>query len=227
LSTPAGSGPLVVVLVFPGSNDDRDLASALERLGARVEMVWHRDRRLPEGALGVSIPGGFSYGDYLRTGAMARFSPVMRAVEEHARRGRPLLGICNGFQILCEAGLLPGALVRNESLLFQCEDVAVVVEDAGGFRGPIEPGAELLLPIKNGKGAYVCDPARPPRVALRYAGRNPNGSTDRIAGVLSESGRVLGLMPHPEHAVDPVLGGTDGVPVLRAFLGACVRGEQA
>jgi phosphoribosylformylglycinamidine synthase len=220
--TPASaSGPSVSVLVFPGSNDDRDLAGAFERLGARVEMVWHRDRRLPDGTRGVGIPGGFSYGDYLRAGAMARFSPVIRAVEEHARAGRPVLGICNGFQVLCEAGLLPGALVRNESLLFQCEDVPVRLEDVGRFPCDVGPDRELLLPIKHGEGAYVPDPGRPPRVAVRYAGANPNGSVDGIAGVVNEAGNVLGLMPHPEHAVDPLVGGADGAPLLRAFLRAC------
>ena len=218
--SPYGESSLrLVVVVFPGSNDDRDLAGALDRLGARVEMVWHRDRELPDGTCGVGIPGGFSYGDYLRAGAMARFSPIMRSVEAHATSGRPLIGICNGFQILCEAGLLPGALVRNESLLFQCEDVRVRVEQAGAFG--LERGCEFQIPMKHGQGAYVLDPERPPRVAFRYAGRNPNGSVDAIAGVINSAGNVLGLMPHPEHAVDPELGGTDGVPVLRAFLESC------
>ncbi len=211
----------VGVLVFPGSNDDRDLAHALERLGAEVAMVWHKDLRLPEGVAGVAIPGGFSYGDYLRAGAMARFSPVMRAVEEHARAGRPVLGICNGFQILCESGLLPGGLVRNRDLRFRCLEVALRVEDLGLFRTELAPGAELEIPIKHGSGAYVPNPERSPRVALRYSGENPNGSVDAIAGVVNEGGNVLGLMPHPEHAVDPLLGSTDGAPILRAFLDRC------
>jgi phosphoribosylformylglycinamidine synthase len=212
-------------VVFPGSNDDRDLAQAFERLGASVEMVWHRDRRLPDGTEGVGIPGGFSYGDYLRAGAMARFSPVMQAVEAHAEAGGPVIGICNGFQILCESGLLAGALVRNESLLFQCEAVKLRVEEAGEF--DIDRGRELEIPIKHGQGAYVPDGERPVRVAFRYAGHNPNGSVDGIAGVVSSGGNVLGLMPHPEHAVDPTLGGTDGVPVIRAFLEACRPGAHA
>lgn len=211
----------VGVLVFPGSNDDRDLAHALERLGAEVAMVWHKDLRLPEGVSGVAIPGGFSYGDYLRAGAMARFSPVMRAVEEHARAGRPVLGICNGFQILCESGLLPGGLVRNRDLRFRCLEVALRVEDLGLFSTEVAPGAELEIPIKHGSGAYVPDPERSPRVALRYSGENPNGSVEAIAGVVNEAGNVLGLMPHPEHAVDPLLGSTDGAPILRAFLARC------
>ena len=211
--------PRIGVVVFPGSNDDRDLAGALERLGARVDMVWHKDPRLPEGLAGIGLPGGFSYGDYLRGGSMARFSPVMKAVEAHAGAGRPVIGICNGFQVLCESGLLPGALVRNRDLKFLCADVVIRAEDAGEFAVGAD---ELSLPIKHGEGAYVPDPARPPRVAFRYAGANPNGTTDNIAGVVNKAGNVLGLMPHPEHAVDPELAaGTDGVRVLRAFLDAC------
>ena len=211
-------GVRVGVLVFPGSNDDRDMANGLARLGGEVEMVWHKDTRLPEGLGGIAVPGGFSYGDYLRAGAMARFSPVMRAVEERARAGAAVLGVCNGFQILCEAGLLPGALVRNRELRFVCKFVAVRVADPGGFSAELEAGRDLEIPIKHVQGAYVPDPAHPPRVAFRYRSPNPNGSVDDIAGVLSDEGNVLGLMPHPEHAVDPLLGSTDGAPVLRSFL---------
>ena len=213
----------VGVVVFPGSNDDRDLAHAFTLLGASVEMVWHKDARLPDGVCGLGVPGGFSYGDYLRAGAMARFSPVMAAAEAFARGGGPVIGICNGFQVLCETHLLPGALVRNRDLRFVCKEVEIETVDAGLFSAGLESGRKLRLPIKHGEGAYVPDPARPPRVALRYAGENPNGSVDDIAGVVSEAGNVIGLMPHPEHAVDPELGGTDGVPLLRAFLTACVR----
>ena len=209
------------VVVFPGSNDDRDLANAFERLGASVELIWHRETKLPPGLEGVGIPGGFSYGDYLRPGAMARFSPVMAAVREHAAAGNPVIGVCNGFQILSEAGLLPGVLVRNRGLRFICEDVTVATEDLGPFGAGIQPGETLRVPIKHGMGAYVPDPKRAPRVALRYRGENPNGSTDAIAGVLNETGNVLGMMPHPEHAVDPLLGGTDGARLLVGFLSAC------
>jgi phosphoribosylformylglycinamidine synthase len=226
-STSRGAGVRVGVVVFPGSNDDRDLAGALALLGADACMVWHREAALPE-LDGVAVPGGFSYGDYLRAGAMARFSPVMRAVEAFARGGGPVLGVCNGFQVLCESGLLPGALVRNRDLRFVCRVVRVRAEDTGQFKGALSPGLELDLPIKHGEGAYVPDPARPPRVAFRYVGENPNGSTDAIAGVVNEAGNVLGLMPHPEHAADPALGrGTDGAALLRSFLARCAeRGRR-
>ena len=221
------AGVRVGVIVFPGSNDDRDLAYAFQLLGAEVAMIWHKDACLPEGLAGLAIPGGFSYGDYLRAGAMARFSPVMRAVATQARAGHPVLGVCNGFQILCEAGLLPGGLVRNRDLRFRCLDVRVRGEELGLFQQDLFPGCELVLPIKHGKGAYVPDPNAPPRVAFRYVGENPNGSVDGIAGVVNAAGNVLGLMPHPEHAVDPALGGTDGVALLRAFLGRCTRPAAA
>jgi len=214
------------VLMFPGSNDDRDLAAAFERLGARVHVIWHKDRSLPP-LDGIGIPGGFSYGDYLRAGAMARFSPIMASVRAVAEAGLPVLGVCNGFQILCESGLLPGALVRNRDLRFICEDVRIEVEDTGSFGAPLARGDVLRVPIKHGEGAYVPDPKRSPRVAFRYLGENPNGSTDSIAGVVSESGNVIGLMPHPEHAVDPLLGSEDGALLLRAFMDVCARRRAA
>jgi len=223
----SGGAPRIGVLVFPGSNDDRDLAGAFERLGARVACVWHKDRELPAGLAGIGIPGGFSYGDYLRPGAMARFSPIMRAVVDAARAGLPVIGICNGFQILCESGLLPGALVRNRDLRFVCEDVTLEVTDPACLGPRVERGQRLRVPIKHGSGAYVPDPARPPRVAFRYAGANPNGSVDAIAGVASDEGCVIGLMPHPEHAVDALYGSSDGAPLLRGFLDACTAREAA
>jgi phosphoribosylformylglycinamidine synthase subunit PurQ / glutaminase len=217
-------GPQVAVLVFPASNDAEDLAGALARCGARVERVWHKQTALPAGTRGVAIPGGFSYGDYLRPGAMARFSPIMAQVVAGARAGLPVLGICNGFQILCEAGLLPGALVRNRQRRFICRDVSLKVEDTGSFAlAPASAHRPLVIPIKHGQGQYMRDPQRPPRVAFRYAGDNPNGSEDAIAGVANEAGNVLGLMPHPEHAVDPLLGSTDGAFVLDAFLARCAQ----
>ncbi len=214
------------VIVFPGSNDDRDLARGFALCGAQVEMIWHKDAVLPE-LDGIGIPGGFSYGDYLRCGAMARFSPVMRSVLQLAASGRPVLGVCNGFQILCESGLLPGALVRNRELKFVCQDVRVAVEERGLLRAGLEPGQELVIPVKHGEGAYVPDAERKPRVAFRYVGGSPNGSTDDIAGIVNDAGNVLGLMPHPEHAVDPLLGSTDGGILLRSFLAACVARRDA
>ena len=220
----ASSTVRIGVIVFPGSNDDRDLARGFALCGAEVEMVWHKDARLPE-VDGIGIPGGFSYGDYLRCGAMARFSPVMRAVVQFAASGRPVLGVCNGFQILCEAGVLPGALVRNRELKFVCEDVRVAVEERGRVLSGLVAGQELVIPVKHGEGAYVPDPERKPRVAFRYVGGSPNGSTDDIAGVVNDAGNVVGLMPHPEHAVDPLLGSTDGGRLLRSFLAACATRE--
>jgi phosphoribosylformylglycinamidine synthase len=216
------SAARVGVLVFPGSLDDRGLKLGLERCGAEVQLIWHKDARLPESLDGIAVPGGFSYGDYLRAGAMARFSPVMRAVVEFANSGRPVLGVCNGFQILCEAGLLPGALVRNRDLKFVCQDVRIAVEDPGKFRAELPPGRALVMPVKHGEGAYVPDPDHKPRVAFRYVGGSPNGSTDDIAGVANTAGNVVGLMPHPEYATDPLLGSSDGGALLRSFLAACV-----
>ncbi len=218
--------PRVAVVVFPGSNDDRDAANALEGLGAEAVMVWHADAELPEvGA--VVLPGGFSYGDYLRAGAIARFSPAMRGVAEFAAEGGLVLGICNGFQVLCEAGLLPGALRPNESLSFVCRDVALRVERAAEpFLSRCEVGQTLTIPIKHGEGCFFADAdllaelEESGQIVLRYDGENPNGSIDDIAGVVNADGNVLGLMPHPEHAVDPLLGSTDGALILGALVEA-------
>jgi phosphoribosylformylglycinamidine synthase subunit PurQ / glutaminase len=214
--------PPIAVLVFPGSNDDRDAAWALSALGAEPVMVWHADAELPR-VDGVVLPGGFSYGDYLRSGAIARFAPAMEAVAAFADEGGPVLGICNGFQILCEAGLLPGALRPNASLSFVCRDVAVVVERADTpFTSRCEVGQPLTIPVKHGDGCYHAPPDLPDeQVVFRYApGQNPNGSEREIAGVVSAGGNVLGLMPHPEHAVDPLLGSGDGALVLASLVDA-------
>jgi phosphoribosylformylglycinamidine synthase len=214
--------PRVAVLVFPGSNDDRDAAWALTALGADPELVWHGETELA-GADAVVLPGGFSYGDYLRAGAIARFAPAMEAVAAFAREGGPVLGICNGFQILCEAGLLPGALRPNASLSFVCRDVPLVVERADTpFTSRCEPGQTLVIPVKHGDGCYHAPPGLPPeQVAFRYsAGANPNGSEDDIAGVVNAAGNVLGLMPHPEHAVDTLLGSGDGGLILASLVDA-------
>jgi phosphoribosylformylglycinamidine synthase subunit PurQ / glutaminase len=214
--------PRIAVLVFPGSNDDRDAAWALSALGADPVLVWHADEELPV-VDAVILPGGFSYGDYLRCGAIARFSPAMQAVTAFAGDGGLVLGICNGFQILCEAGLLPGALRPNASLEFVCRDVAVTVERTDTpFTARCHLGQTLVIPVKHGEGCYHApEDLAPDQIALRYApGENPNGSERDIAGVLNAEGNVLGLMPHPEHAVDPLLGSGDGAFLLASLVDA-------
>jgi phosphoribosylformylglycinamidine synthase subunit PurQ / glutaminase len=214
--------PRVAVLVFPGSNDDRDAAWALSAVGADSQLVWHADARLPR-VDAVVLPGGFSYGDYLRCGAIARFAPVMDAVADFAADGGPVLGICNGFQILCEAGLLPGVLRPNQSLSFVCRDVPLVVERTDTpFTARCEPGEMLTIPVKHGEGWFHPPDDLPgDQVALRYAPRqNPNGSERDIAGVVNADGNVMGLMPHPEHAVDPLLGSGDGGLILASLVDA-------
>jgi phosphoribosylformylglycinamidine synthase subunit PurQ / glutaminase len=219
------SRPRVAVVTFPGSNDDRDALLALELLGARGVPVWHADERLPEVAA-VILPGGFSYGDYLRCGAIARFSPAMKAVAEFAGGGGLVLGICNGFQILCEAGLVPGALRPNASLSFLCRDVVVRVERIDTpFTAQCEVGRRLTLPIKHGEGCWFGDREllaeleANRQIVLRYE-LNPNGAVGDVAGVCNERGNVMGLMPHPEHAVDPLLGSTDGAMILGGLVEA-------
>jgi phosphoribosylformylglycinamidine synthase I len=210
------------VIVFPGSNCDRDIAVALRRAGADVAMVWHKETGLPPGLDLVAIPGGFSFGDYLRCGAIAARSPVMRGVAGFAQAGGHVLGVCNGFQVLIEAGLLPGALMRNAAIKFVCDTAPLTVATAdSAFTRGYGQGETVRYPIAHHDGNYFADAetlARlegEDRVAFRYAG-NPNGSTADIAGVLSANRRVLGLMPHPERAADPDLGGTDGA---RMFAG--------
>jgi phosphoribosylformylglycinamidine synthase len=219
---------VIAVVVFPGSNDDRDAAWALGALGAQPELVWHGGQTLPDGTGAVVLPGGFSYGDYLRCGAMARFSPVMPAVAAFAEEGGAVLGICNGFQILCEAGLLPGVLRPNPSLSFVCRDVGVIVERAAPpFTSRCEPGQRLVIPVKHGEGCWNYPPELVPelerngQIVLRYdADENPNGSLGGVAGVCNEAGNVMGLMPHPEHAVDPLLGSGDGAMILASLVDA-------
>ena len=221
------------VVVFPGSNCDVDAHRALgEVLGQDVAYVWHADTDL-DGFDAVVLPGGFSYGDALRAGAIARFAPIMGAVERFARSGRPVLGICNGFQILCEAGLLPGALHRNRDLRFHCHDVHVRVEtDRTPFTWGLRPGEVLRLPIAHGEGRFVAPPEvldeleRRGQIVFRYVDErgeatdaaNPNGSARNIAGVCSEQGNVVGLMPHPERCVEALLGGEDGRRILEAAI---------
>jgi phosphoribosylformylglycinamidine synthase subunit PurQ / glutaminase len=214
------------VVTFPGSLDDRDAARAVRLAGGEPVRLWHRDTDLA-GVAAVILPGGFSYGDYLRCGAIARFSPVMESVIAAARRGTPVLGICNGFQILCETHLLPGTLARNNHLHFVCRDQRLRIESSGtAWTAGYRPGQEIVIPLKNGEGRYVADPDTLARlegdglVVARYLDVNPNGSVADIAGIANPAGNVVGLMPHPEHAVEKLTGpGTDG----RAFFSSVVR----
>jgi phosphoribosylformylglycinamidine synthase len=228
----SGATPRVGVVTFPGSLDDRDATRAVELMGGEGVPLWHADADL-RGVDAVVLPGGFSYGDYLRCGAIARFAPAMREVRAFAERGGPVLGICNGFQVLCESGLLPGALIRNASLRFVCRWVHVRVETSQTpVTADLVPGEVLEVPIKHGEGQFVAGAAELDRleslgqVVFRYCSRrgeiadewNPNGAARGIAGVRNEQGNVVGLMPHPEHAVDPDLGPTGGQPLLASLL---------
>jgi phosphoribosylformylglycinamidine synthase subunit PurQ / glutaminase len=205
------------VVRFPGSCDDVDALLACERVGDAT-MLWHADRDL-NGVDAVVVPGGFSYGDYLRAGAIARFAPVMESVAEFARDGGLVLGICNGFQVLCEAGLLPGALLPNASLKFVCRQVGLTVaEPDTAFTSACEPDERLSIPVKHMSGRYFSPEPEPVRVVLRYApGENPNGSQDDIAAVRNEAGNVFGLMPHPEHAVDLLTGSDSGLRIFESM----------
>ena len=214
------------IIVFPGSNCDRDLAVAFRSIGADVTMVWHKDHDLPQGLDVIGIPGGFSFGDYLRCGAIAAHSPICRAVVDFARGGGHVIGICNGFQVLCETGLLPGALMRNATLRFICRQQQLRVENADSFfTGNLKPEARITIPIAHHDGNYSADADLVKklygdgRVALSYID-NPNGSAGDIAGILSENGRVLGLMPHPERAIEAAQGGTDGAGVFASMRAA-------
>jgi phosphoribosylformylglycinamidine synthase len=214
----------IAVITFPGSNDDGDAALALESLGGAVDRVWHAETALPPDTGGVLLPGGFSYGDYLRCGAIARFAPVMEAVRAFAAGGGPVLGICNGFQILCEAGLLPGVLRANRQQRFVCADVELeVASTRSPFTADLSPGERIVIPVKHGEGNWYADDelfaelVSHDQIALRYVA-DVNGARDRVAGVSNVEGNVFGLMPHPEHAVDPLFGPTGGVPILRGLL---------
>jgi phosphoribosylformylglycinamidine synthase len=213
------------VLQFPGSNCDQDVIQALRTFeGTSADYVWHKTTSLADFDA-VVVPGGFSYGDYLRCGAIARFSPIMGAVKEFAANGGTVLGICNGFQILCESGLLPGALVRNRDLHFICEHVNLRVESSDSrFTSKAKAGEVLNIPIAHGEGCYFADEATiaelkaNDQILVRYAGRNPNGSLDAIAGIRNRAGNVFGLMPHPERACDPLLGSADGRVIFESLL---------
>jgi len=215
------------VITFPGTLDDVDAARAVRYAGAESVALWHGDADL-RGVDAVVVPGGFSYGDYLRAGAIARFAPVMGEVVTAARGGLPVLGICNGFQILCEAGLLPGALLRNAGLHFVCRDQRLRVERTStAWTGGFERGAEIVVPVKSMDGRYTAEQSTMDelegegRVVFRYVGTNPNGSLGDIAGISSADGRIVGLMPHPEHAIDELTGpGADGLRLFTSVLGA-------
>ena len=225
----ASPQPRIGVVTFPGSLDDRDMLWALAALDAEAVPVWHAEEQLPD-LDAVVLPGGFSYGDYLRCGAIARLSPVMNAVAAFAADGGLVLGVCNGFQILCEAGLLPGALRANESLTYVCRDVRLTVERTDTpFTSRCRPAQQLTIPVKHGEGCYFADAEllaeleASDQVVLRYEGESPNGSVARIAGVVNVDANVLGLMPHPEHAVDPLTGSSDGALVLGSLVDAALR----
>ena len=217
------------VVTFPGTLDDRDAARAVKYAGAEPVSLWHGDADL-KGVDAVILPGGFSYGDYLRCGAISRFAPVMTQIIAQANKGMPLLGICNGFQVLCEAHLLPGALTRNHELHFLCRDQALKIENTtSAWTSNFTKGQEIVIPLKNGEGSFQCDDETlkeledSNRIIARYVGENPNGSRNLIAGITNERGNVVGLMPHPEHAIDSLTGpSTDGLPFFTSVLTALV-----
>ncbi len=225
--------PKIAVVTFLGSLDDRDAAWALGAMDTDAQLVWHAETQLPKGTAAVVLPGGFSYGDYLRAGAIARFAPIMDAVTEFVAGGGLVLGICNGFQILCEAGLLPGVLVRNASLSFVCREVSLRVERTDTpFTSRCREGQLLSIPIKHGEGNFsgpdelLAQLEERNQIVLRFEG-NPNGSAHDIAGVVNEAGNVMGMMPHPEHAVDPLLGSPDGALILASLADAAREGREA
>ncbi|MEK5331135.1 MULTISPECIES: phosphoribosylformylglycinamidine synthase subunit PurQ [unclassified Lysinibacillus] len=213
------------VLVFPGSNCDIDMYHAIkDELGEEVEYVWHTESDL-SGFDGILVPGGFSYGDYLRCGAMANQSNIMAEVKKAADAGKPVLGVCNGFQILTEAGLLPGALLRNKNLKFMCRTIQLKVENNNTlFTNQYEQGQVINIPIAHGEGNYYCDEETLQKlkdnnqIVFTYSGENPNGSLEDIAGIINERGNVLGMMPHPERAVDALVGGADGLAVFKSIV---------
>jgi phosphoribosylformylglycinamidine synthase I len=217
------------VVTFPGTLDDRDAARAVKYAGAEAVSLWHGDADL-KGVDAVILPGGFSYGDYLRCGAISRFAPVMTEIIAQANKGMPLLGICNGFQVLCEAHLLPGALTRNHELHFLCRDQTLKIENTtSAWTSNFTKGQEIVIPLKNGEGSFQCDDETLKslegnnQIIARYVGENPNGSRNLIAGITNERGNVVGLMPHPEHAIDSLTGpSTDGLPFFTSVLTALV-----
>lgn len=219
----------VGVVTFPGSLDDHDAARAVRAVGAESVSLWHADSEL-HGVDAVILPGGFSYGDYLRCGAISRFAPVMTSIIESAKTGMPVLGICNGFQVLCESHLLPGALTRNQGLHFLCTDQRLRIENnSTAWTSAYSKDQEIVIPLKNGEGSFQCDDPTLERlegeglVVVRYVGENPNGSRNLIAGITNARGNVVGLMPHPEHAINSLTGpSTDGLPFFTSILNQMV-----
>jgi len=217
------------IVTFPGTLDDRDAVRAVKYAGAEAVSLWHGDADL-KGVDAVILPGGFSYGDYLRCGAISRFAPVMTEIIAQANKGMPVLGICNGFQVLCEAHLLPGALTRNHELHFLCRDQTLKIENTtSAWTSNFTQGQEIVIPLKNGEGSFQCDDEtlksleENNQIIARYVGENPNGSRNLIAGITNERGNVVGLMPHPEHAIDSLTGpSTDGLPFFTSVLTALV-----
>jgi phosphoribosylformylglycinamidine synthase I len=214
----------IAVVVFPGSNCEFDTLYALRTLGAQAELVWHRETDLSDFA-GAVLPGGFAHGDYLRTGAIAGFSPVMAEVRRMAAQGRPVLGICNGFQLLCEVGLLPGALIPNRDLRFICREVELEVVDTGSvLTAAATPGRRLKVPLNSYEGNWV-DPSNDSRIVVRYV-EDPNGAQEQAAAVANDTGNVVGIMPHPERAIDAMVGSVDGRVLLEGFIASVDREES-
>lgn len=221
----------IAILLFPGTNCEADVAHVVNLLGANAKVIYHDETNL-DGIDGVIIPGGFAHGDYLRTGAIARFSPIMAEVQKISRKGIPILGICNGFQILCEAKMLPGALQKNVGMKFICADTELEVVSASPITSRLSAGAKVIIPISHFEGNYTCDDqtygqlVKNKQIVLRYTS-NPNGSRDSIAGVCNERRNVVGLMPHPERACEDVIGSRDGLEMVKSFLDAVVSAKMA
>lgn len=230
VSSTTASAPTIVIPIFPGTNCEQDVAHVIELFGANAKLIYHTQTDL-SGVDGVIIPGGFAHGDYLRTGAIARFSPIMESIEKLSRKGIPVLGICNGFQILCEAHMLPGALQKNIGMKFICDEIELEVVASSPITSRLSPGAKVVIPINNFEGSYTCNDdtynqlVEKNQIILRYTD-NPNGSRDSIAGVCNEQRNVVGLMPHPERASEKILGNDDGVELIKSFLDAVMSSRM-
>lgn len=230
MTSTTASAPTIAIPIFPGTNCEQDVAYAVELFGANAKLIYHTDTNL-NGIDGVIIPGGFAHGDYLRTGAIARFSPVMELIERLSRKGVPVLGICNGFQILCEAHMLPGALQKNKGMKFLCMDAELEIVSSSPITSRLSPGARVTIPINHFEGNYTCDDntynqlVEKNQIVLRYV-NNYNGSRDAIAGICNEQRNVVGLMPHPDRACEKILGNDDGVELIKSFLDAVMSSRM-